>query len=224
MGDVLGRVVALGIVGFDPTGAVLLVSAIAARAGRTKVFAFTATVFVTSIVTGTALALLGKRVFGESRSITSGPVLAYFEVGTALAILVWLASNLMSSDSEPGRPRRNIAQSTPAMAVGGVAYALTTVLDPTFPATAVLVGPSGTMVALASFAIRTLISQVALIALVVAFIFGTHERPVDAIRRWWQRHETLLTRLLNATLVLGVIVLLADAGKYVTTGQYIFKW
>ncbi len=224
MDDVLGRVVALGVVGFDPTGAVLLVSAIAARAGRTKVFAFTAMVFVTSIVTGTALALLGKRVFGESRSITSGPVLAYFEVGTAFFIAVWLANNLMSSDAEPGRPRRNIAQSTPAMAVGGAAYALTTVLDPTFPATAVLVGPSGTMVAVASFAIRTLISQVALIALVVAFIFGTHERPVDAIRRWWQRHEILLTKLLNATLVLSVIVLLADAGKYFTTGEYIFKW
>ncbi len=223
MGDVLGKVVALGLVGFDPTGAVLLVGAIAARASRTKVFAFTAAVLITSIVTGTALAAVGNRLFGDSDSITSGPVRAYFEVAVALALVAWLADNLRATNAD-SPPRRNIAQSTPAMIIGGAVFALTTVLDPSFPATAVLVGPSGTAVSLASFVIRTVLVHLALIALVVAFAFGVHQRPVDAIRRWYERHRELLTRLLNATLALSIVVLLADAAKYFAAGEYIFRW
>lgn len=222
MSDVLGKVVALGLLGFDPTGAVLLVGAIAARASRTKVFAFTAAVLITSVVAGTALAVVGDRVFGDSESITSGPARAYFEVAAALAILAWLADNLRTPSAD-APPRRNIAQSTAAMTLGGVAFALTTVLDPSFPATAVLVGPSGFGVALTSFVIRAVMVHIALIALVVAFVFGVHERPVDVIRRWYERHKKLLTRILNATLMISIVVLLADAGKYFTTGEYVFK-
>lgn len=221
VGDVLGKVVALGLIGFDPTGAVLLVGAIAARASRTKVFAFTAAVLITSVVTGTALAIVGNRVFGDYEFIASGPVRAYIEVATALALVVWLAGNLKTTSAD-APSRRNIAQSTPAMTIGGVVFALTTVLDPSFPATAVLVGPSGAFVSLTSFVIRTVMVHIALIALVVAFIFGVHERPVDATRRWYERHKKLLIRLLNATLFLCIAVLLADAGKYFTTGHYVF--
>lgn len=223
MGDDLGKVVALGLLGFDPTGAVLLVAAIAARANRTKVFAFTAAVLITSIVTGTALAVVGTRVFGDYEFITSGPVRAGFEVATAVALLAWLVGNLKTTSADAA-PRRNIAQSTTAMTVGGVAFALTTVLDPSFPATAVLVGPSGAFVSLTSFVVRTVLVHAALIALVAAFIFGVHQRPVDAVRRWYERHKKLLHRLLNATLVLSTLVLLADAGTYVATGEYIFKF
>lgn len=222
MGEVVNKVVALGLLGFDPTGAVLLVGAIAARASRAKVFAFTAAVLATSVVAGTALAVVGNRVFGDYEFITSGPVRAYLEVATALALLVWLADNMKTTNAH-APPRRNIAQSTPAMATGGMAFALTTVLDPSFPATAVLVGPSGFVVALTSFVIRAVMVHIALIALVVAFVFGVHERPVDAIRRWYERHKKLLIRLLNATLVLSIVVLLADAGKYFATGEYFFN-
>ncbi len=222
MDEVLGRVLALGVVGFDPTGAVLLVGAIAAKTNRTKVFAFTAAVLITSVVVGTALAVVGNRVFGDYEFITSGPARAYVEVATALVLVAWLASNLKATSADAS-PRRNLAQSTTAMTLGGVAFALTTVLDPSFPATAVIVGPSGFVVALTSFVIRAVLVHLALIALVVAFVFGVHERPVEATRRWYERHKKLLIRILNAILVLSIAVLLADAIKYFATGEYVFK-
>lgn len=223
MSEVVGRVLALAVAGFDPTGAILLVGAIAAKASRTKVLAFTAALFVASVVIGTAMALASNSVFGESLSLTSGPFRAYFEVGMALFIGIWLADSLRSTRDD-ARPRRNIAQSTPAMTLGGVIYALSTVPDPSFPATAVIVGPSGAYVAVVSFLIRTVISQALLIALVVAFLFDAHEKPVEAMRRWYERHKVLLIRILNASLVLIAVAALADAGTYFATDDYLITW
>ncbi len=219
-------VIGIGIAGLDPFGAVLLVSAITAGAGRTKVFTFAASVLTTSVLTGTALALAGNRMFESSGADTSSssPAWAYLEMGTALLIAVWLARGLMPSGTEPAPPRRDIAQSTPAIAAAGAAFTLTSVLDPTFLATAAVVGPSGNIVvALLSFALWTLISQILLFSLVAAFNFGAHERAVDATRRWWQRHEMLLTTLLKIAGLLVVIALLVDAGYYFATDHYIYE-
>ncbi len=227
MGDVLVRVVGLGIAGLDPLGAVLLVSAITAGAGRTKVFTFAASVLATSVLTGTALAIFGNRLFESSDADTSSssPAWAYLEVGIALLIVVWLARSLMPSGTEPAPPRRDIAQSTPAIAAAGAAFTMTSVLDPTFLATAAVVGPSGNIVvALLSFALWTLISQILLFSLVAAFHFGVHERAVDATRRWWHRHEMLLTTLLKIAGLLVAIALLVDAGYYFATDTYIGNW
>lgn len=226
MGDVLVRVIGLGIAGLDPFGAVLLVSAITAGAGRTKVFAFATSVFATSVLTGTAMAILGNRLFegSDANTSSSSPAWAYLEVGTALFIVLWLARGLRSTDDQAAPQRRNIAESTPAIAAAGAAFTVTSVLDPTFLATAAVAGQSGSIVtALLSFALWTLISQIMLFSLVAAFNFGAHERAVDATRRWWQRHEILLTTLLKIAGMLVVIALLVDAGYYFATDEYIYE-
>ena len=226
MGDVFAQVIGFGIAGIDPLGAALLVSAITAGAGRTKVFAFAASVFATSVLTGTALALLGNRLLENADDAVpsaSSPVWAYLEVVVALLIVVWLVRSLRKADDDKAaKPQRNISRSTTAMITAGAAFTLTSVLDPTFLATVAIVGPSGNVVtALLSFAIWTLISQVMLFALVVAFNFGAHERAVDATRRRWKQHKTLLTAILKAAGVIVVVVLLADAGYFFATGRYI---
>jgi hypothetical protein len=102
-------VVGLGLAGIDPLGAALLVGAIAAGAGRTKVFAFAASVFITSVVTGTAMAVLGNRLLeniDDAVPSASSPVWAYLEVGVAVLIVVWLVRRRTPAD-EDAAPKPN---------------------------------------------------------------------------------------------------------------------
>ncbi len=226
MGDVLLQVVGLGLAGIDPLGAALLVGAIAAGAGRTKVFAFAASVFITSVVAGTAMAVLGNRLLenvDDAVPSASSPVWAYLEVVVAAVIVVWLIRRRAPADEDAApKTQRNISRSTAAMVTAGAAFTVTSALDPTFLATFAVVGPSGSVVtALLSFTIWTLISQVLLFSLVVAFNFGAHERALDAARRWWERRKTLFTALLQAAGVIVVIALLIDASYFFATGKYL---
>lgn len=226
MADVLARVIGLGIAGIDPLGAALLVSAITAGARRTKVFAFAVSVFITSVLAGTLLTLLGNRLFEGSDDVlpsSSSSVWAYLELGAAALIAVWLIRSLRPASEPEAKPQTGIGRSTIAMVLAGAAFTATSVLDPTFLATAAVVGPSDNIITtLLSFTAWTLISQIMLFALVVAFNFGAHQRAIDATQRWWNQNKKVLTALLKAAGIFAVLALLVDAGWFLATDQYLY--
>lgn len=222
------RAAGLGVAGIDPLGAILLSAAISAGASRTKIFIFAASVALSTVIAGTVLALSGNAIIDSTDTSTSGDpsgAWAYVEIAVAAVIVIWLLRRWLARDDlSPREPRAKLEGSSFAFAITGVVFSVSSVLDPTFLATAAIVGRSSNLATIAfSFAVWLVVSQIMLVALLVAFARGAHERLTATAKGWWGRHRTALRTALAVAAGLVATALTADGAYRLATGEWAFQ-
>ena len=208
----IGRVTALGLVGFDPVGAFLMLGAIGAGARRRSLTALVGGYLVTIIVFGAAASLLvrlGLTALDLGRYLPSARVLSWLEIGAGVLVIV-AAAYVARRSRRPQAPEsaRQVRMSVPALAGAGALLALSLAIDPGF---VLVVGyaatlPVGAVVPLILY--WGVLSQIAMMALYAGALLDSSGRAVrwlhsafDKGRLWLRHHGAWLVLLLGLAIV-----------------------
>lgn len=222
--ELIVTALALGLAGIDPAGVLLALGSLAAGARERTVLVFTAIVVAGTALLGTVLTLtLGQRLQGFDWASLLPPdwLGALIEGVVAVALLTWVVMRLRRPEARPPRPARRGRTGT-ALVGGGVLFAASAPLDPTFVGLVVLAG-RGESVAVVGLAHVTwiVVSQLPLVALAVAITARRHERAVNWLRDVMPRVRPVLGRLGTAALALAGGVMATDAAWWLVTGRFL---
>lgn len=223
MGPLLGAALAIGVAGLDPTAALVAVAALLAGAGSRALNAFAATVLVGAPLFGTALALTVAARLPDvtwSGLVPRGHLGAV--LGLALGVVLLVTGIVRLVRRNPPRPTstRTRQVGTLAMVGAGAAYVGSLLIDPTFLAVTVLAGRSRDPVAvIAMQVIWVVLSQLPLIALLVAVRRFGQQRAVDRFQAGWTRIRPTISRVVSFALLAVGLLLVLDAGWWLATGH-----
>ncbi|MEM7340595.1 MAG: hypothetical protein AAF467_18200 [Actinomycetota bacterium] len=225
----LVQVAALGVAGIDPVGAALLLSVISSGGSRASVLAFSTAALVTTVASGVILAIVGRGLLDQLTQLipsAQSAVWAWVEGVAAVAILVWLARRRRPSagPATADQPRSAAPGSLIGYGAAGALFSITSVIDPTFVATAAVAGPTATVTTLiAAFTIWTMISQLMLFGLAAAFVANVHQPLVRRIRTLIARLRPVLSGTVGGVALVMAAVLLLDAVWFAATGRYLLE-
>ncbi|HET7736398.1 MAG TPA: hypothetical protein VFK52_10510 [Nocardioidaceae bacterium] len=215
---------ALGLAGIDPTGLLLALGSLAAGARERTVLVFTAIVVTGTVLLGMALTLtFGQQLQHVDWSSLLPPdwLGATIEALLAAALLTWAVVRLRRPGARPPRPGRRGRTGT-GLVWGGLLFAASAPLDPTFVGLVVLAGRGesalGTGLAHLTWIV---VSQLPLVALAIAIMLRRHDRGVAWLRDLMPRVRPVLSRLGTATLALAAFVMATDAAWWLVTGQFL---
>lgn len=224
MPELLVTAVALGVAGIDPAGLLLALGALAASGRERTVLIFTAIVVAGTALLGTALTLtLGQRLqyFDWASALPPDWLGATIEALLAVALLGWAALRIRRPEVRPPRPAKKGRTGT-ALLGGGVLFALSAPLDPTFVGLVVIAGRGEPVPAVvAAHATWIVVSQLPLVALAVAITLRRHDRAVTWLRDLMPRARPFLAHLGTAALAVAGAVMALDAAWWIVTGSFL---
>lgn len=215
----------LGIAGIDPGGALIAIGALAMGARERNVMVFGVVSILGTAVLGTVLSLTaGQRLQTLRWSALLPPdrLTALIELLIAAGLLWWAVARLRRPESRPPRPRGGTATSGPALLGLGVLWAAAAVLDPTFVGLVVLAGREESVLGVAAaHLLWIVVSQVPLLALMVATARGHQQRAVARFHRIWERARPVASAAGTGALVLGAAVFALDALWWFVTERFL---
>jgi hypothetical protein len=215
---------ALGLAGIDPAGLLLALGSLAAGARERTVLVFTAIVIVGTALLGTVLTLtLGQQLqhFDWTSLLPPDWLGAVIEAVFAAALLTWVVVRLRRPEARPPRPAKRGRTGT-GLVWGGLLFAASAPLDPTFVGLVVLAGRGEALPSIALAHVTWIVvSQLPLVALAVAIMLGRHDRAVTRLRDLLPRLRPALSRLGTVTLALVGLVMAADAVWWFATGDFL---
>lgn len=214
--------IGLGIAGIDPLGAVLLMTAIQAGIDRSKIIALILSTFLTTVIFGVVIALVGQQVVASIIPSAESAIWAYLELAVAAVIGYWLFLKWSGPPkAKQEKKQQAIDGDVWAYLLAGAAFSITSVLDPTFLAVAVVVADTKSMwISISAFTLWILISQFMLFGLFVAYLFGIHQRLIDQTQGLWEKYKRLFRQLLHVAAILAILLLVLDASYYFVNGIY----
>ncbi|MET1008208.1 MAG: hypothetical protein ABWX96_21840 [Propionibacteriaceae bacterium] len=225
MGQLLGAAVAIGVAGIDPTAALIAVAALVAGATSRALTAFAVTVMVGAPLLGTLLSLtIAARLAGLDWwvLVPRGRLGAVVGLAVGAALLtVGVVRLLRRPTQRPTTPRRHRV-GTLALVGAGAAYVGSLLIDPTFIAVTVLAGRSRLPLEVIMMqCVWVLISQLPLIALLVAVSRFGQQLAVERFQAWWSRAQPVLRVVVTVALVGMGLILVVDALWWFTTGHFL---
>lgn len=221
-------VIALGIAGLDPVGALLGISALTAGSKRLFVVLYGAIVMVTTVIVGTVLSLTAA-----SFSITidwsfpwiPDPVWAVGQFAVGMALLAFGIKRLRSQRStDDEQPRKHLG--SPITLIGvGLLFGITAPTDPTFVGLSYLVGRTESLFAIiAAHSTWILISQLPLTILIIAVAMNKHHAVTRRIQAVWNKVSPVFTHTITGLVSAAGAFLLIEVGWWATSGQWYPFW
>ena len=222
--ELFGTALALGLAGIDPAGLLLALGSLAAGARERTVLVFAIVVVAGTAVLGTVLTL----TFGQQLQDLDWTALvppdwlgATIEAVLAIALLTWAVVRLRRPEARPPRPGRRARTGT-ALVLGGLLFAASAPLDPTFVGLVVLAGRGESVPAVVLAHVTWIaVSQLPLVVLAVAILRRRHDRAVEWLRDLVPRVRPGLARLGTAALALAGVVMALDVTWWVASGAFL---
>lgn len=219
----LAAIVALGVAGFDPFGALLLAAALARGASRWGALIF----FLASAVVPVGVGVLGGRALAptiqllETKLRLPNTIWLIITVLAGVGLLIWALQRWRKLTSEPTHQQPR-GLSVKAMALAGIGFGFTVLADPAFYAViAVNSRNHGFGPDLAAMSVWFVVSQVALVCLVIAAFTPAQRRAAAWLQQTWTRLSPLLSRVLTIVITLAGAGLLVDGLWFVATGSFL---
>lgn len=221
----LGLVLGLGLAGFDPVGALVVIPALLAGTRTRVVVVFVVSSLLSTVATGVVLAEFADLVLPWLRQVLDVPDVVRLVAQSVIAALLgwWALRRRGESGRELEVPEFLTALLTTSggMALAGIAWGVLALGDPSFYGVALLTadasGVGGTMVA---FALWFVVSQSPLCLVAGALVFGRDSRAMQAAIRAARRSAAPAARLATALAALTAVVLLTNALTFVVTGSF----
>ncbi|CAM3022046.1 hypothetical protein [Skermania piniformis] len=219
----LSQMAGFGLLGFDPTIALIAVTGLLTGIRPRDVAVFLGTALVATPLFGTVLAAaVGRRFAGVDwwHLLRTGWWPAVVEFVVAALLVGWLLSR-----RRHGRTAR--AERAPRAGIAGaVGLALVLVLawtaDPGFVAGVVASGRTDSVLAMVlGQLVWVLIAQCLSVAVLVAMTVTAPQRLAERFAATWARTADLRFRLVDLALAVAAIGLVADAGWYLVSGDYL---
>lgn len=218
----------LGIAGTDPLGAVLLMAAIAANFTRSRIILFTVAVFLSAVIAGTILTVVGARFISSIKDIlpvATSSVWVVVNLVIAAVILAWIIRRKLA-ESKPKKAKLNkkLNNSYYAVAATAILFGAGSVLDPTFLASISLAAQTNNLITtLTMHTVWIITSQIMLFVLFVAYLHGKHERVIAYSRMQYAKHKSLLQNMLYVAAIAMFVILVSDTISYLISGKYLIN-
>ena len=223
MARYLSQMAALGVVGFDPLGAIVMLAFIAGGAHFAHTVVFTAVNWVTIVVLGAAA--------GSAVDLLAGPLRHWFSsvprwawiVAEIVAVIVLVSWALVRLRAGIGPEKQQSARPARLWMLIGIAAGLAVSMfaDPGY-AGAVLAGAAHPLWwRVVGLTLWYLIAMSALVVVCIADGFGA-TAPVSAwMHRWLSRSRRPLWTLGTALIVVVSVLLAIDTVLLATTGRFV---
>ncbi|QTX04374.1 hypothetical protein [Agromyces archimandritae] len=212
----------LGLAGFDPFGAFIAISALAAGGRIRAVLAFFVTAAASTIVVGT---LLGETVHAVTAWIATNivvpdPLRFGVQVVAALALAVWTVLRIRRGTRAASKDRRRTGAGIWAMMLLGLLWGVSALTDPSFYAVAAL--PVGGLWAMAGLiTVWFLVSQSPLVAFTLVLGAGRRSAPVRRMTEFIGRLAGPSAVLMTVFLGVAAVLIAANAATWPITGSFL---
>lgn len=218
----------LGLAGIDPLGAGLLMTAIAANFTRSRIVLFCATVFLSAVIAGTILSVVGAGFIVSIKDLLPVPTSRVWLVVNliiAAIILDWIVRRkLAEKKPKKKKLRKKLSSSYYAVIATGILFGAGSVLDPTFLASISLAAQSdGLPTIIVMHTVWIIVSQMMLFALFMAYLNSKHERVIAYGRMQYRKHKALLQNVLYVAAFAAFLFLVSDTISYLLRGEYLIN-
>lgn len=219
----MGAILALGVAGLDPFGALIVVPALSAGARRRVVLVFFGAALLTTVAVGVLLGESVQHVSGWLSQALSVPtwVRATVELAGAAALAGWAVRRWTRRD-DPARPRgRTALAGSVGMLLAGVGWGASALSDPSFYGVAAIASRlHSTTASVAAYTGWFLLSQAPLVALVIALTAGRRSRPVRRLIVMARRLAKPSALVMTVLLALLAVLLVGNAATLLVTGAF----
>ena len=225
MGQLLGAAIAIGVAGIDPTAALLAVAALLAGATSRALTAFAVTVMVGAPLMGTVLSLTIAARLADLDwwvLVPRGRIGAVVGLVVGIALLTVGVLRLRHRPTHRSSARKPHRVGTLALVGAGAAYVASLLIDPTFIAITVLAGRSREPLDVIMMqVVWVLLSQLPLLALLVAVARFGQQRAVRRFQSWWSRAQPALMLVVTGALLVVGTLLVLDAVWWFATAHFL---
>ncbi len=226
----------LGLAGFDPTGALVIISALTMGINKKQIVKFAATTFFGTVLVGLVFStILSTGIDAISKLLNSIPDIVYMwvELIIGIALLIWAFQRFFCKKKtvkkEENKESFFIKFLNKGLFAVGLIFAITALTDPSFLAliTASSHNDNILLVILAN-AIWILISQSPIFVLTVAVIFNKHEKVINFFDKLLNKNDRkekikkVLSILLSVLLLSAGILIIVDSIYFWINGIWIF--
>lgn len=232
--DLFPTVFLLGLAGFDPAGALIIIAALSMRMSKKQIGLFAATTFIGTVLVGVIVSqVLGTSVTYISEFINNIPDIVYMwiEIAIGFLLLEWFVERVFfkkkSKEKEEKKESFFAKYLKKGMFIVGVLFAVLALTDPSFLALITLSGHSKNLVEviLANCTWIT-ISQLPIFVLTIAIMLNKHEKIIAYFKAKFsnnpkiEKMKTALSALLMGIILVSGVIMLLDSGCYLIKGYW----
>ena len=223
----------LGAAGFDPSGAVVIITALTMGAKKKDICTFAITTFSGTVIVGVACSyLLGNSIkyIADWLNYIPDSIWLVLELVVVCALFKWFIDRMLCRKDKEKKAESFLSRYIKkGLFLVGAFFAATALTDPSFIAIITLSGHNMHFAeVLLANTVWILISQSPVFILTAAVFLGKQERIIAFVQnkfkesRLVKRIRIAAPKLLTAVILIAALVLLADALSYCTTGAWLF--
>ncbi len=227
----------LGLAGIDPTGVIVIISALAMGVKKSKIILFVLTVFFGTIVVGLISSNLvidnSINFFANLFNYIPDYVYMILEFVVGILLLLWFIERVFYKDKSIAKEEKKESIFTKYIKKGlffvGLIFSLSALTDPSFLALITLTGQSSNLIEVILANVSwVLISQLPIFILLIAVIFNKHYVVIDFFKnkvltaRRIELIKKILSVLLSIIILFASILLLLEAIYYFFTNTWLF--
>lgn len=226
----------LGLAGFDPTGAIVIISALALGISKKEIVAFALTTFIGTVLTG----LVFSQFIGTGVDYIAGllnyipdNIYLVLEFLVSFALLKWFVERVFFKAKKDSKEEKKesffVKYIKKGLFVVGLIFAITALTDPSFLALLTLCGQSSNLFAVvAANCSWILISQCPIFILTIAVVFNKHEGVINWFNEkvknspYIEKLKKALSVALSVVILFAGLLTLFESFYFLFTGSWLF--
>lgn len=234
--NLLAKAIAFGIAGFDPTGAIVIITALTMGLSKKQILLFAITTFIGTVFIGVGCStFLGTSVNMISNLLNSIPDIVYMwlELIIGVVLLKWFVERVFFKSKNDVKEEKKESFFARYMKKGlfvvGILFAVTALADPSFLALITISGHNQNMIyVVLANCIWILISQLPIFVLTIAVLFNKHEKVIEYFRNKLSKSKKIekikkvLSNLLSTIILLIGILSIVDSIYYWFNSSWLF--
>lgn len=221
----------LGLAGFDPTGALVIITALTMGINKKQIIKFALTTFIGTILVGLTFSkILSSGIDVISNLLNSIPDVVYMwmEFIIGLILFIWAIERIFLKKKTIKKEEKKesffIKFLNKGLFVVGLIFAITALTDPSFLALITISSHNDNLVLVTlANAIWILISQLPIFVLTIAIIFNKHEKVINYFKELSNKNnrKDKLKKILS--ILLSIIILVIGVLTIVDSIYFLFN-
>lgn len=226
----------LGLAGFDPTGAIVIISALTMGINKKQIIKFALTTFIGTILVGLLFSkVLSSGIGIISNLLNSIPDIVYMWIELIIGIIlfVWAMERFFFKKKVVKKEEKKesffIKFLNKGLFVVGLIFAITALTDPSFLALITISSYNDNIISIIlANAIWILISQLPIFVLTIAIVFNKHEKVINYFKELLNKNnrkekmKKILSVLLSIIILVIGILTIIDSIYFWINGVWIF--
>ena len=226
----------LGLAGFDPTGAIVIITALAMGVSKRQISLFAITTFIGTVLTGIISSFFvgtGVNYISELLNYIPDSIYMILEFIVSFLLLKWFVERVFCKQKKEDKDEKKEGFFTKYIKKGlftvGLFFSITALTDPSFLALVTLSGHSSNMIEVVlANSVWILISQSPIFILSVAVMFNKHEQIIQYVQDKLKNSPKIAKIKKCLSVALSVIILLAglltlvEGIYFCVTGVWLF--